>query len=112
MKQQGLSDEDARAAARRAFGNVTRAEERFYESGRWLGLDHFAKDLRFGLRMLAKNPGFTAVAVLTLAIGIGVNTAIFSLIDTIMLKTLPVQKPEELLQVQISNSAQGGRTPQ
>ncbi|MGO8814447.1 MAG: ADOP family duplicated permease [Terriglobia bacterium] len=108
LKQQGLSDEDARAAARRAFGNVTRAEERFYESGRWLGLDRFAKDLRFGLRMLAKNPGFTAVAVLTLAIGIGVNTAIFSLIDTIMLKTLPVQKPEELLQVQFRTPRRAG----
>ena len=108
LQEQGLSEEEARAAARRAFGNVTRARERFYESGRWLWWDHLVQDLRFGLRMLAKNPGFTAVAVLTLAIGIGANTAIFSLIDTLMLKTLPVQRPEELVQVQFRTPRRGG----
>jgi predicted permease len=66
------------------------------------------QDLKFGLRMLAKNPGFTAVAVLTLALGIGANTAIFSLIDTVMLKPLPVLRPEELLQVQIRDPRQEG----
>jgi predicted permease len=108
LQEQGLSEEEARAAARRAFGNVTRARERFYESGRWLWWDHLVQDLRFGLRMLAKNPGFTAVAVLTLAIGIGANTAIFSLIDTLMLKTLPVQRPEELMQVQFRTPRRAG----
>jgi predicted permease len=97
LREQGLSEEEARRAARRAFGNVTRAEERFYESGRWLWWDRLVQDLRFGLRMLAKNSGFTAVAVLTISLGIGANTAIFSLIDSVMLRSLPVPNPQRLV---------------
>jgi len=65
------------------------------------------QDLRYGLRMLAKNPGFTVMAVLTLALGIGANTAIFSLIDTVMLRSLPVQKPEELVEIRRYESRWG-----
>ena len=93
----GLSEEEARAAAQRAFGNVMQAKERFYESGRWLWLDHFWQDVRYGARTLRKSPGFTAVAVITLALGIGANTAIFSMVDTLMFRPLPIGHPEEVV---------------
>ncbi len=98
-KEQGLSEEEARLAARRSFGNVTRAEERFYESGRWLWWDHLVQDLRFGLRVLHKSPGFTAVAVISLALGIGVNTTFFSMVDGFFLRPLPIKDARHLVMI-------------
>jgi predicted permease len=97
LREQGLSPEEARAAARRVFGNVTRAEERFYEASHWLWWDHLRQDVRFGMRTLGKTPGFAAIVVLILALGIGANTAIFSLIDAVMLRSLPVENPSQLM---------------
>jgi macrolide transport system ATP-binding/permease protein len=96
LREQGLSEEGARAAARRSFGNLMQAEERFYESGRWLWWDHLRQDLRFGLRVLARNPGFVVTVVLTLALSIGANTAIFSIVNALLLKELPYAHPERI----------------
>src|SRR5579863_1277206 len=101
----GTPKKEAIAAARREFGNVTQLEERGREVWRWSLVEEFLQDLRFGVRTMRKNPGFTFVAVLTLALGIGANTAIFSLIDTVMLKTLPVQNPDQLMVINIADSA-------
>ena len=96
---EGMSPDDARAAAFRRFGNVTAHRERFYESGRVRWLDELWRDFRYGTRMLRKRPGFTAVAVVSLAIGIGANTAIFSLVNAIILREVPFDHVEELVNV-------------
>jgi len=96
LREQGLSEEDARAAARRAFGNIMQAEERFYESGRRLWWDRLVQDLRFGLRMFERNPGFTVTVILTLALSIGANTAIFSIVNALILRSLPYSHPERM----------------
>ncbi len=93
----GMSREQATFAAKREFGNVLLVEERSREVWQWPALENFFMDVRFGLRQLRKNPGFTAVAVVTLALGIGANTAIFTLINAVLLQSLPVKDPGQLV---------------
>jgi predicted permease len=92
----GMSPEEARYAAVRKFGNVTLVKEDTREVWILVWLEQLLQDVRFGFRFLAKSPGFTAVCILTLALGIGANTAIFSLIDAALLRKLPVSDPQSL----------------
>src|SRR5262245_60103262 len=95
--ERGESPEQARANSLREFGNVGLVKEVAREMWGWSTLERMFQDLRFGARMLRKNPGFTLTAALSLALGIGANTAIFSILDTTLLKLLPVKEPEALV---------------
>src|SRR3989442_7613640 len=103
----GMSRKEAAAAARREFGNVTLTEEDSRTVWRWPSIENFLMDLRYGLRMLRKNPGFTAVAVLTLALGIAVNATMFSLVSSLLLARPPGREPERVAVVTSVNPAGG-----
>src|SRR5882724_8432548 len=103
--QNGSESQDAHIDARRQFGNQTRLKERSREMWSFRWIETTAKDLQFTLRMIRKSPVFASVVILSLALAIGANTAIFSFVNAVVLKTLPVRNPEEL----VLFGAAGGR---
>jgi len=100
----GASPESARREALIALGGVEQVKEQVREARAGTVLESFAQDIRYGLRLLVKSPGFTLVATLSLALGIGANTAIFQLLDTLRIRTLPVAHPQELSEIFLADT--------
>jgi predicted permease len=105
----GASPEEARRAARRTLGHPARVRERIVDDSGASALDALAQDLRFAARALRARPAFTAVAALTLAVGVGANVAIFSAVDALLLRRLPYPEPERLMKVSLVLPASGPR---
>jgi putative ABC transport system permease protein len=103
----GMTLDEARAAAHRKLGNTTRIREEIYTMNSLGFIETLWQDLRYGARLLRRNPTFALVAILTLALGTGANTAIFQLVDAVRLRTLPVDHPEQLAEVRIVKSPNG-----
>lgn len=99
FERRGLSPEEAKLAARRSYGGIGQAKELHREARSFIWIEQWLKDLRYGARNLLRTPGLTAVAVITLALGIGANTAIFSLVHAVILKPLPYRDPSRLIAI-------------
>jgi predicted permease len=98
-EKRGMSIDEARYAARRAFGGVEQIKERARDGRGWVRLEQLLQDFRFAARSLCKSPGFTAIAALTLAFGIGVNTSMFTALQSLLLRDLPLADPDRMVQV-------------
>jgi hypothetical protein len=103
----GMSPDEAIRKARLRFGNPTAVKERVDAEDAALGFESFLRDARYAVRGFVKSPAFTIVAVLTLALGIGANTAVFQLLDAVRLRSLPIQNPRELVQLRIIGGNKG-----
>ena len=110
LRGEGLNEEEARWKARQSFGSVRAAQERFYLKDRWEWLDRLGRDLRHGLRSLAQSPGFTITAIVTLALGMGANTAVFTVMNAVMLRSLPVADADRVVYLRTTNPPHGTGT--
>jgi predicted permease len=110
VRDEGLSHEDARAAAHRAFGNVTLTRERFHDANRWAWLEQLLQDLRYATRVLRQSPAFLVTAVLTLAVGIAVVTLVFTVFNAYFLRPYAIRHPETLHRIAWRSQAGGGET--
>src|SRR5207247_2360615 len=103
----GMTPREARDAARRKLGNTTIVREEIYRMNTIGFLDSLFQDFRYGARLLRLNPSFAIVAILSLALGVGANTAIFQLLDAVRIRSLPVPNPEQLAEIRIANTGPG-----
>src|SRR5881296_1609348 len=103
----GMAPREARLAALRKLGNRTLVREEIYQMNTIALVDSVWRDLKYGARLLRLNPGFAIVAILSLALGVGANTAIFQLLDAVRLRTLPVSRPNELAEIRIAETPNG-----
>lgn len=111
LREEGLNTDDALAAARKQFGNVLVAQERFHEASGWFWLERLLRDLKYAFRILVRNPGFTMVAAFSLVLGVGVNSLIFSVVNSLLLRPLPVAQPSQLVFLENSRYAPGQSFP-
>ena len=108
LVEEGMPRQQAEQTARRQFGNVTLLQQRSREAWQWPRLESFLADLKFTARRLRKSPGFAITVILTLALGIGANTAVFSVLNRVLIQPLPYPHPEELVDLRLQAPGAGG----
>src|SRR5262245_43710376 len=106
---EGVSPEEAQAAARRAFGNVTATTERFYEAGRWMWGEQLMQDVRYAWRGLRRSPAFLVTAVMTLAVGLGLLTVAFTIVNAYVFRPFAIRDPDSLHQIVWHSREDGGQ---